>query len=137
MTSSTGIRSVAATKACSSSTVAVIEYFNLGSGGSIRIPYPEATVERGEPNKKGSVTFKFRLPSGMGHEFPVEAAAVDGFDAFRRGGDASWLNRSRPARGTATSSLLCGGRRELYFGPDELANLDALLAAIAAAGMKQ
>lgn len=40
--------------------------------------------------------------------------------------------------GGATIFLMSsGGRRELYFGPDELANMEKLLAAMAAAGMRQ
>jgi hypothetical protein len=60
----------------------VVEFFNLGSGGSIRMPYPECTVERSEPNRKGNVDFKFRFSSGVSQEFPVPAEAVAGFDAF-------------------------------------------------------
>jgi hypothetical protein len=40
--------------------------------------------------------------------------------------------------GGVTIFLLSPGQRiELYFGPDEVANMDALVAAMAAAGMQQ
>jgi hypothetical protein len=39
--------------------------------------------------------------------------------------------------GVTVSLLTTNARRELYFGPDELANMEALLAALAAAGMQQ
>ncbi len=60
-----------------------IEFFNLYSGGSNRYPYPETTVKRSEPNRKGAVEFVFRSAAGnpVG-EFPVPADAVGGFDEF-------------------------------------------------------
>ena len=61
----------------------VIEFFNLYSGGSNRYPYPETTVERSEPNRKGKVDFKFLSAAGnLVSEFEVEAEHVAGFDDF-------------------------------------------------------
>ena len=61
----------------------VIEYFNLYSGASGRLPYPETHFERSEPDRKDRVTFKFRTQTdNIAQEFEVGPDHVAGFDDF-------------------------------------------------------
>ena len=67
----------------------VIDYFNLYTGGTTRLPYPETRFERKGPDRKGRVTF---IAHAAGHpilEFPVEPDHVVGFDAFLAALDSS------------------------------------------------
>ena len=61
----------------------IVEFINLASYGNVRFPFPETTVEKGEANRKGEVEYKFISPMKQSvMDFPVEADAVAGFDAF-------------------------------------------------------
>jgi hypothetical protein len=61
----------------------VIEYFNLYSGASARLPYPETHFERSEPDRKDRVTFKFRTQTdNIAQEFEVGGEHVAEFDDF-------------------------------------------------------
>lgn len=63
----------------------VIEFFNLFNGGTRRFLHPETRIERGEPNRKGKVTYNFWSGEHIICEFPVEAEWVPGFDAWVAG----------------------------------------------------
>ena len=61
----------------------IVEYINLANYGNVRYPFPETTIEKGEPNRKGFVEYKFISPMKQPvMDFPVEPDAVAGFDDF-------------------------------------------------------
>ena len=61
----------------------IVEYINMANYGNVRYPFPETTIEKGEPNRKGLVEYKFfNAQHQPVMDFPVEEAAVAGFDDF-------------------------------------------------------